>query len=81
MIWIYLLLAIGFAVGAALFFMAALYGDEDRDAAMFAALAFVAAWLWPLVIPGAIVVLIVFIFMHIFIMFKWMKEPEWWPGY
>lgn len=81
MYWIYLGPALVFAIIAALFFLVALYGDEDRDPAMIAALGFVAAWIWPLVIPLAILLLIVLIFMHIFIMFEWMKEPSWWPGY
>lgn len=81
MIWIYLGPAIAVAIISALFFMAALFGDDDRDNAMLAALGFVAAWIWPLVIPLAVLLLVVFIFMHIFIMFEWMKEPDWWPGY
>lgn len=81
MIWIYLGAAIGFAIAFALFFMAAFFGDEDEDSSMIAALGFVGAWLWPLVIPLAVLTLIVMMITHIFIMFELMKRPDWWPVY
>lgn len=81
MIWIYLGPALFLAVIAALFFMAAFFGDADEDNSMVAALTFVGAWLWPLVIPLAILTLIVMMIAHIFIMFELMKRPEWWPVY
>ena len=79
MIWIYLAPALILAIVAALFFLAAFFGDADEDNSMVAALAFVGAWLWPLIIPMGVIALIVFMFMHIFIMFEWMKAPKWWP--
>lgn len=76
---IYLLPALILSALAAVFFLAAFFGDGDEDASMWCALAFVGAWLWPLIIPLAVISLIVFMFMHIFIMFEWMRAPEWWP--
>lgn len=79
MVWIYLGPAIVLAVVATLLFIVAFFGDEDEDGAMRAAVVFVAAWLWPLVIPLAALAVIVFMLTHILIMFRVVKEPEWWP--
>ncbi len=80
MIWIYLGPAILLAIAATLIFLVTFFGDEDEDGAMWAAIAFVAAWLWPLIIPLAVLAVIVFMLTHILIMFRVVKEPEWWPS-
>lgn len=79
MFWIYLVPAIAFSVVAALVFMVAFFGDRDEEESLAAALVFVGAWIWPLVIPVALIVLVILIFLHIFITFGWMQEPKWWP--
>lgn len=79
MIWIYLGPAIVLAILATLFFLATFFGDEDEDGAMWTALAFVAAWIWPLIIPLAVLAVIVLMLTHILIMCRVVKEPEWWP--